>query len=356
MSLYPKMPYAVMPKMPIVVATSSIALQKAIMTEYIPELSNILIESGVIRKPLTAVLRKGKEHYICERKLRAHLKFESSTIAKRTLESLLLPSATIDLSEVDVTPHVKRKISVSGRCFDTCPYRETCQYNDFRNKTQSPDIDIQVCNHNYLLADTLLRANGKQPLIPNYQILIVDEAHKFLQAARTMYGVEFSSAAAPEVLNTIEQLTFKREGFQQTTRQMAKKLSTESARLFRALADSAERSDEDTERFAAVIEKDETRHLRNIRALADRLTFVLRDEAFYMKAEELLAWVRNKYGVNTEQIDLARILADNTASQGYLRFGRNKTMRGNRETAQTATEFRLSSRMPIRAARYRKDI
>ena len=61
--LYPEMPYAEMSKMPIVIATSSIALQKALITEYIPQLSVILIKHGVIDTPLTAVIRKGREHY-----------------------------------------------------------------------------------------------------------------------------------------------------------------------------------------------------------------------------------------------------------------------------------------------------
>lgn len=42
--------------MPVVVSTSSITLQKAIVTDYIPELSRILIDHGVIKEPLTAVI------------------------------------------------------------------------------------------------------------------------------------------------------------------------------------------------------------------------------------------------------------------------------------------------------------
>lgn len=46
---------------PVVVSTSSIALQKAIVTEYIPFLSRVLLEQGMIQSPLRAVVRKGKE-------------------------------------------------------------------------------------------------------------------------------------------------------------------------------------------------------------------------------------------------------------------------------------------------------
>lgn len=56
---------------PVVISTSSIALQKAIVTDYIPELSRILIEHGIIKTPLTSVIRKGKDHYICEKRLRS---------------------------------------------------------------------------------------------------------------------------------------------------------------------------------------------------------------------------------------------------------------------------------------------
>lgn len=45
---------------PVVVSTSSIALQKAIVTEYIPFLSRVLLEQGMIQSPLRAVVRKGR--------------------------------------------------------------------------------------------------------------------------------------------------------------------------------------------------------------------------------------------------------------------------------------------------------
>jgi ATP-dependent DNA helicase DinG len=54
---------------PVVVSTSSIALQKAILTEYIPFLSRMLLEQGIIQSPLRAVVRKGKEHFVCDNRL-----------------------------------------------------------------------------------------------------------------------------------------------------------------------------------------------------------------------------------------------------------------------------------------------
>jgi ATP-dependent DNA helicase DinG len=71
-SHYKQQSWAESAHQPVVISTSSIALQKAIVTDYIPELSRILMEHGIIKTPLTAVIRKGKDHYICERRLRAY--------------------------------------------------------------------------------------------------------------------------------------------------------------------------------------------------------------------------------------------------------------------------------------------
>ena len=49
-------------------------------------------------------------------------------------------------------------------------------------------VFIQICNHNYLLADAYHRAEGYKPLLSDYRTLIVDEAHKLPEAAKQMFG------------------------------------------------------------------------------------------------------------------------------------------------------------------------
>ncbi|MDR0916426.1 MAG: ATP-dependent DNA helicase [Oscillospiraceae bacterium] len=277
-ALYPEMGCAEMAYMPIVVATSSIALQKAILTDYIPELSRILMKNGIIQSPLMAVMRKGREHYVCERALRAHIPFENDRAMRYILENLLMKSAPIDLAETDgLTAHIKRVISVPGRCAENCPHRENCAYLRFRRRAQSPKIDIQVCNHNYLLADALNRAQNLRPLIPNYQVLVIDEAHKFLAAARSMYGTEFSGAVLPEVLRGVDALNFGCESTRKAVRTTAKKLANESKRLFRRLIDGVERSgtDDNPDRYSVSVDVAAAKHLRNIRNISDELREML---------------------------------------------------------------------------------
>ncbi len=44
-------------------------LQDAIINDYLPNLSAILLEEGIIQAPLTAVIRKGKERFVCDARL-----------------------------------------------------------------------------------------------------------------------------------------------------------------------------------------------------------------------------------------------------------------------------------------------
>ena len=53
----------------VVISTSSIALQGAIMNEYIPFLSRVFLQAGILEHPICAVVRKGKERFVCEARL-----------------------------------------------------------------------------------------------------------------------------------------------------------------------------------------------------------------------------------------------------------------------------------------------
>ena len=110
------------------------------------------------------------------------------------------------------------------------------------------------------------------PLLPNYQTVIIDEAHKFLSAARSMYGTELSSDAATSMLQYLETLQFSVKSAGLPMRVTAKKFFDKSRRLFRRFAEALPKdAEDDAERYCAEIDKDATRHLRNIRGIADKL-------------------------------------------------------------------------------------
>ena len=69
--------------------------------------------------------------------------------------------------------------------------------------------DIQICNHNYLLADASHRQEDRPLLLRSYQALVVDEAHKLPDAARQMYTETLSPHNMDELCLLLQQAHYK---------------------------------------------------------------------------------------------------------------------------------------------------
>ncbi|MCL2821571.1 MAG: hypothetical protein FWD38_12235, partial [Oscillospiraceae bacterium] len=269
--------------MPILIATSSSSQQKALVNDFIPELSRILMDAEIIKQPITVVLRKGREHYVCENRLRNYVLNENKQNVKNALDSLLKPSTRIDLTKVDgLSKYAKQRVSAPDRCGLRCKYKDTCSYQFFRKEVKSYEIDIQVCDHNYLIADAIHRNELQPPLLPNYQMCIITEAHNFHKAARLMYGVELSSVSLPYLKKCIDRLGIKHELAEKQINKLSKKLATVSRNLFRHLINQTNDNDDcdvrDDNQIAATIDCNIARYLCSIHELSykisDLLTFV----------------------------------------------------------------------------------
>jgi len=175
---------------PVVVSTSSIALQKAILSEYVPFLSRVLVEQGIIQTPLRAVVRKGKEHFVCDNRLEQRIEAirhkQKNTVQREALLSL---RKHYDMDTVkDLSGFDRRLVCVPKFCPRECPGRQTCRYQRYLEESKKQDVFLQICNHNYLLADAFHRREEYKPLLADYRALVVDEAHKLPEAARQMFG------------------------------------------------------------------------------------------------------------------------------------------------------------------------
>jgi len=281
-SHYKQQSWAESAHQPVVISTSSIALQKAIVTDYIPELSRILMEHGIIKTPLTAVIRKGKDHYICERRIRAYYDTADAR-TKIRLQPFLgwKGSATpFDLTDADtLTPYMKKRVCVSEKCGMGCKYQDKCRYFSYMKQANDPKVDFQITNHNYFLADTLHRATGKRPLLPHYQLVIMDEAHKFLAAARSMYGMELTDKELPALAQEIHAIVLGKSNSGINVHRLAKKMDEQGRKLFERLNENAVRddSDDDSERLAANMDGEVGRYLRKITNIIEELAEAVAD-------------------------------------------------------------------------------
>jgi ATP-dependent DNA helicase DinG len=177
--------------MPIIVSTSSKELQRTIMDDYLPEISNMLLEHGIIDRKIKAVLRKGKDNYICDERLTTYLcrlrkekKHPDQYDALRHIQT----SRIIDLDRAaGISRYDRNRICVNENVCKTC--RHTfCPYRAFIRRALEDHFVFQVCNHNYYTMDAKLKAHGRRPLLPEYKAVIIDEAHKLDQAAVQTYS------------------------------------------------------------------------------------------------------------------------------------------------------------------------
>lgn len=252
---------------PITISTSSIDLQQAIIGKYIPELSRILMEYKIIENPVTAVLRKGKEHYLCEERYTDFMSYlENSDISRDLrlypkLKAQGLEQGDIDLDTYpDIKQHVVHKINVPRDCDRSCPYYKKCRYIDHISRAKSDGYAFQVTNHNYYLANIQREYLGLASLIPKCTVHIIDEAHKLLDAAYQIMGESFSSSLAGEFIRNFHNHTTGNKAYHKKACRLTDDLSFHNQRLFMELEktmppDEAEENRQKTVKINAAVKR-----------------------------------------------------------------------------------------------------
>ena len=194
-------------KMPVAISTSSVALQDAILNEYLPDLSAVLLAEGIITAPITAVVRKGKERFVCDARL-AERQAKAISKGSRQKGSLRMAENVLDLDHIPGLSRYDRcRICVPQSCPRDCFLRLDCRYQQYLRDSRKPDI--QICNHNYLLANASYRLEERPLLLRQYQALVVDEAHKLPDAARQMYTETLSAQDMDDLCSLLQQAHFK---------------------------------------------------------------------------------------------------------------------------------------------------
>lgn len=131
---------------PIIISTSSIALQNAVLMEYLPLLSCVLMADGILTKPLKAVIRKGKSHYVCDERLDRRLR--QVYPAKKNPEALTALRTLRETLDMDRVSHLsgydRERVCVPQVC--DCKQRD-CRYQRFLKTCDKNQFLFQICNH-----------------------------------------------------------------------------------------------------------------------------------------------------------------------------------------------------------------
>jgi ATP-dependent DNA helicase DinG len=238
--LVPAAAHAVSTGSSVVVATATIALQRQLIDRDLPRLATAL-EPLLGRAPTFAIL-KGRRNYLCRYRLAGGAPEEpgetlfdpgaTSLVGQqvRRLHEWAADTATGDRDELvpGVEERAWRQVSVSAReCVGAqrCPHGSECFAE--RAREEAGQVDIVVTNHALLAIDAL----EDFPVLPDHDVVVIDEAHDLVDRVTSVASREVSGPAAE---------TAGRRAARLLSGDVLEKLKEDAEALGRVLADVRE--------------------------------------------------------------------------------------------------------------------
>jgi ATP-dependent DNA helicase DinG len=189
----------------VVVSTHTINLQDQLVTKDIPFLQKVLPHD------FRPVLVKGRGNYLSLRRLRVAQQRMSGLFADPLAPSQVTQIGrwsrkTTDGSKSDLPfqplPVVWDAVeSDHGNCLGrACPHHSDCFY--FTARRAAYGANLLVVNHALFFSDLALRRVGSA-LLPDYQVVVFDEAHTLEDVAADYLGLHVSQVGVEYLLNQI---------------------------------------------------------------------------------------------------------------------------------------------------------
>ncbi len=232
----------------VVVATNTIALQEQLMGKDVPLLAGTLKEDHGAAEPrshedegnpgttvlraesrgsenrgtragtwageLRAVLAKGRGNYLSIRRLKLTSERQDRLLpdaaSRRSLHVIEDWALDTDDGSLATLPALERpgvwdKVqSDSGNCMGRkCPFNERCFYQNARRELERANLIIT--NHALFFADLAMRARsgGDIGVLPDYDHVILDEAHTVEDSASDHFGLSLTEGRVSFLLGTL---------------------------------------------------------------------------------------------------------------------------------------------------------
>ena len=202
--LVPAVRHAVTQNATVVVSTATIALQRQLIDRDLPRLAAAL-EPELGRAPVFAIL-KGRRNYLCLQRLRTGAPDDpqeslfdprSASATGRQVQRLhewATSTQTGDRDELvpGVTEQAWRQVAVTAtECIGAqrCPFGTRCFAEKARD--EAGHADIVVTNHALLAIDAIEDFD----VLPDHDVVIIDEAHDLVDRVTSIASAELSAVA-----------------------------------------------------------------------------------------------------------------------------------------------------------------
>lgn len=202
----------------VVISTATLALQRQLMTRDIPLVTKAVGDK--LGRPAEITLLKGRQNYVCKHKLHGGMPDEPDSLFDLAPQGQVAEEPSGLGAEVvrlrkwaqetetgdrdDLVPGVSekawRQVSVSAlECLGAakCPMASECFSEQVREAAQS--ADVVVTNHAMLA----LSATGENSVLPEHDVVIVDEAHELAQRVTAAVTGELSPTAVEAAARTV---------------------------------------------------------------------------------------------------------------------------------------------------------
>lgn len=186
---------AIVSRKKVIVSTGTKNLQDQLFNKDLP-----LIRKALTRYPFKASLLKGRANYLCTYRLEQALNsaFGYSQEDAKSLAHIKAwakRTKSGDVSEVadvnDGDPIWFNATSTPDNCLgQNCPDSADCFL--IKARKQAQEADIVIVNHHLLCADWSIRETGFGELLPDAEVVVIDEAHQLADTASNFLGVTIS--------------------------------------------------------------------------------------------------------------------------------------------------------------------
>lgn len=210
--LIPSIEWSIKNKKRVIISTNTINLQEQLLNKDIP------IAKKVIQEDFNYLLVKGRGNYLCNRKfynvsLGENIDFNEFTQNQRNQFKEILKwgnkTETGDKGELffEVDYNVWEYFqSETDMCIgNKCPYKAECYF--LKTKEEKKKADILITNHHMYFSDLAIRKeigfNTEYSILPEYELVVFDEAHNIEKIARDYFSYEVSRYAFTKLMNQI---------------------------------------------------------------------------------------------------------------------------------------------------------
>lgn len=186
-------------KKPIIIATSTIALQEQLAAD-------VKVVEDLLGYHPDIVLAKGQNHFLCKYRCDEHFLCEKDEAARKMYEEIDKGGCQKADWDFYIPDNIWNQINVKEFnpvfCRQNCVHKEYCFYYELRQELLDTN-GIILCNQDLLTINLKKRYSySKEIITDKFQFVVIDEVHNLESKVRNSYTMEVSYAS---LQRTIEQ-------------------------------------------------------------------------------------------------------------------------------------------------------